>query len=156
MGLKQIIGGCAVAATVLGFQATPQQALAQSLEEAMIEAYLYNPTLQAQRAALRVTDEGVPQASAGWRPNVELVVDVTGGAIHSGNCQCIAIIIAVRAITVICEHITAVQGVAEICIPAPNGKDALCSDINNAINGLGMCTANISGGEHSIRTPKLI
>jgi len=78
MGFKQFLGGLAVVTAAIGFQAAPQQAFAQSLEEALIEAYLHNPTLQAQRAALRVTDEGVPQASAGWRPNVELVVDITG------------------------------------------------------------------------------
>lgn len=50
-------------------------ALAQSLEEALSEAYLSNPTLQAQRAQVRATDEGVPQAKAGWRPSVELVAD---------------------------------------------------------------------------------
>lgn len=51
-------------------------ASAQSLEEALAEAYSTNPTLQAQRALVRATDEGVPQAKAGWRPNVELVGDV--------------------------------------------------------------------------------
>lgn len=43
---------------------------AQTLKEAMAQAYLTNPTLGAQRAALRAVDEGVPQAKAGWRPTV--------------------------------------------------------------------------------------
>jgi len=45
---------------------------AQTLEEALAQAYLNNPTLLAQRAALRSTDEGVPQALSGWRPTVSV------------------------------------------------------------------------------------
>lgn len=55
--------------------AVTNSASAQTLEEALSEAYLSNPTLQAQRAQVRATDESVPQAKAGWRPNVELVAD---------------------------------------------------------------------------------
>ncbi len=43
---------------------------AQSLEEALVSAYLTNPQLEAQRAALRATDELVPQALSDWRPTV--------------------------------------------------------------------------------------
>lgn len=43
---------------------------AQSLEQALVSAYLTNPQLEAQRAALRATDELVPQALSGWRPSV--------------------------------------------------------------------------------------
>jgi len=43
-----------------------------TLEEALAAAYVGNPTLQAQRAALRATDEQVPQALSGWRPRVAL------------------------------------------------------------------------------------
>lgn len=44
-------------------------ASAESLDEALAQAYLSNPRLEAQRAALRATDENVPQALAGWRPS---------------------------------------------------------------------------------------
>ena len=44
---------------------------AQTLEEALANAYLTNPGLQATRAELRATDETVNQALSGWRPNVE-------------------------------------------------------------------------------------
>jgi TolC family type I secretion outer membrane protein len=44
---------------------------AQTLEEALVSAYLTNPTLEAQRAALRATDELVPQALSDWRPTLE-------------------------------------------------------------------------------------
>jgi TolC family type I secretion outer membrane protein len=45
---------------------------AQTLEEALVQAYLNNPTLRAERARLRATDERVPQALSGWRPTVRL------------------------------------------------------------------------------------
>ncbi|MBM3558013.1 MAG: channel protein TolC, partial [Alphaproteobacteria bacterium] len=48
-------------------------AVAETLQDALVSAYLNNPTLAAQRAALRATDEGVPTAIAGWRPTVRLV-----------------------------------------------------------------------------------
>jgi TolC family type I secretion outer membrane protein len=43
---------------------------AQTLEDALVAAYLTNPNLEAQRAALRATDELVPQALDGWRPTL--------------------------------------------------------------------------------------
>jgi outer membrane protein len=43
----------------------------QTLQEALALAYANNPTLQAARAALRATDENVPQALSGWRPTVQ-------------------------------------------------------------------------------------
>ena len=46
------------------------EAEAQTLFDAMINAYQTNPTLQAQRAGLRSTDEGVPQARSNYRPTV--------------------------------------------------------------------------------------
>ncbi len=44
---------------------------AQTLEEALSQAYLNNPTLAAERAALRATDERVPQALSNWRPTLD-------------------------------------------------------------------------------------
>jgi TolC family type I secretion outer membrane protein len=45
-------------------------AKADDLSSALGQAYLGNPTLDAARAQLRSTDEGVPQALSGWRPTV--------------------------------------------------------------------------------------
>ncbi len=45
-------------------------ARAETLLEALASAYSNNPTLNAQRAALRATDEGVPQARSGYFPTV--------------------------------------------------------------------------------------
>ena len=46
------------------------QVSAETLVEAMVSAYSSNPTLQAERARQRGTDELVPQALSGWRPTV--------------------------------------------------------------------------------------
>lgn len=52
-------------------------ALAETLESALIQAYQNNPSLNAQRAGVRATDESVPQALAGYRPRVSVIA--TGG-----------------------------------------------------------------------------
>ena len=44
---------------------------ADSLADAMAAAYQNNPTLLAQRASLRATDESLSQAVAGWRPTIQ-------------------------------------------------------------------------------------
>ncbi|MFC7052804.1 TolC family outer membrane protein [Hansschlegelia quercus] len=49
---------------------------AQSLEDALARAYMANPTLNAQRAQVRATDEQVPQALSGYRPTVTVTADV--------------------------------------------------------------------------------
>ncbi len=51
-------------------------AAAESLSEALASAYANNPTLNAQRASQRATDEGVPQALSGFRPTVSGSADV--------------------------------------------------------------------------------
>jgi outer membrane protein len=61
--------GCAfVLAAVLA--ALPAHAETFSLNDALGAAYVSNPQLAAQRAALRATDETVAQANAGWRPTI--------------------------------------------------------------------------------------
>src|ERR1700682_6031813 len=45
-------------------------ASAETIEETMIKAYMTNPTLAAERAQLRVTDENLPQALGLRRPSV--------------------------------------------------------------------------------------
>jgi outer membrane protein len=47
-------------------------AQSSTLQDALAAAYANNPTLQAARAQLRATDEGVPGALAGWRPQVTI------------------------------------------------------------------------------------
>ena len=50
---------------------------AESLADAIALAYKTNPTLQNQRAQLRVTDETYVQARAGYRPQVNVQIDAT-------------------------------------------------------------------------------
>jgi outer membrane protein len=57
-----------VAAAACGFAATA--ARAEGLPEAMAKAYQSNPQLNAERARQRATDENVPQALAGYRPQI--------------------------------------------------------------------------------------
>lgn len=56
----------------LALGALPFHAQAETLREALIKAYKTNPSLEAQRANLRATDEGVPIARATALPNVSL------------------------------------------------------------------------------------
>src|SRR5262249_16984422 len=42
----------------------------ESLPEALVKAYQTNPQLNAERARQRGTDENVPQALAGYRPQI--------------------------------------------------------------------------------------
>src|SRR5271165_3075621 len=48
----------------------PGSPQAQTLTQALADAYNTNPQILAQRALLRATDEQVPQALANWRPTV--------------------------------------------------------------------------------------
>ena len=68
-------GICLGVATCVGFAAPA--ALAESLPEALAKAYQSNPQLNAERARQRATDENVPQALAGYRP--QIVASLSGG-----------------------------------------------------------------------------
>ena len=54
--------------TCVAFAATAVSA--ESLPEALAKAYQTNPQLNAERARQRATDENVPQALAGYRPQI--------------------------------------------------------------------------------------
>ena len=56
----------------------PGATQAQTLIQALADAYNTNPQLLAQRALLRATDEQVPQALANWRPTVNFTGQVGG------------------------------------------------------------------------------
>jgi outer membrane protein len=61
----------AVAIFLLAF-AGQAPAFADTIEAALVRAYRNNPQLNAQRAQVRSTDENVPQALAGYRPQAAL------------------------------------------------------------------------------------
>ena len=64
---RSVASGVGLLAVVL---AAPVSA--ETLVDALVAAYLNNPTLEAGRAQLRAVDENVPQALSGWRPTVEI------------------------------------------------------------------------------------
>jgi len=68
-GSPQAQAGFALSAGIVAFFAV-SPATAQTLTDALAEAYNTNPQLLAQRALLRATDEQVPQALSFWRPQV--------------------------------------------------------------------------------------
>lgn len=61
---------CSVVALAAALTLATPQASAETLREALAAAYQYNPRLDAERARLRATDEDVPRAKAGFRPQV--------------------------------------------------------------------------------------
>jgi outer membrane protein len=63
--------------TALGAVSGVVPARADTLEWALVQAYQNNPSLNAQRAALRAIDENVPQALSGYRP--KLSATASGG-----------------------------------------------------------------------------
>ena len=64
----------AVAVLVAGL-AAPAWAQ-QSLEQALANTYVSNPTLSAARAELRSVNEQIPQELSNWRPRVTISGDI--------------------------------------------------------------------------------
>ncbi len=67
------IASLALASAVLGIGCS--HAAADTLEWALVQAYQNNPSLNAQRASLRATDENVPQALSGYRPKLSFTAN---------------------------------------------------------------------------------
>ena len=63
-----------MASAMLAFAHAP--ASAESLTEALAKAYVSNPDLAAQRAALRAVDEDVAAAVSGYRPSISGQADI--------------------------------------------------------------------------------
>jgi outer membrane protein len=81
------LNGILCVAGLAGGLAGVSAARAESLADALALAYKTNPTLQNQRAQLRVTDETYVQARAGYRPQVNVQVQGTREDIqqHTSN-----------------------------------------------------------------------
>ena len=71
------LNGLLCLTTLAGGLAGFSVAHAESLADAIALAYKTNPTLQNQRAQLRITDETYVQARAGFRPQISVQVDAT-------------------------------------------------------------------------------
>jgi outer membrane protein len=69
--LRSSIFLCRAACLVLAsLTLSSGSAAAESLTEALVKAYQNNPQLNSERARQRATDENVPQALAGYRPQI--------------------------------------------------------------------------------------
>ena len=75
MGGVKLVTGAAAAVLLLACMG-PAPVLADTIEAALVRAYQNNPQLNAQRAAVRSTDENVPQALSGYRPKVALTASL--------------------------------------------------------------------------------
>lgn len=71
-GAKNLLTVVAVALMGAASPLAMNLARADTLEGALVLAYQNNPSLNAQRAGTRATDENVPQALAGYRPKVNI------------------------------------------------------------------------------------
>ncbi len=69
----------------LVFAALAGTASAQSLNEAIAQAYASNPSLQQQRALLRATDEGYVQAKSVMGPSARLNASVNGSDVPAAG-----------------------------------------------------------------------
>src|SRR5215831_1192943 len=67
--------GIGIACAIFGLLAAPSTAA--TLQDALVKTYQNNPQLNAERARQRGTDENVPQALSGYRP--QLVASLSAG-----------------------------------------------------------------------------
>jgi len=70
-----ILAVTSLALTGAALTMTVGAAAADTLEWALVQAYQNNPSLNAQRASLRATDENVPQALSGYRPKLSITAN---------------------------------------------------------------------------------
>jgi len=74
----------ALLATVAAFAISGPAARAETLSGALAKAYVTNPDINSQRAAVRQTDESVPAANAGYLPKISAFGNA-GVAHQNGN-----------------------------------------------------------------------
>ncbi len=79
MRFSKLLAGVALVGLVVG------PAEADTLREALVQAYNTNPGLAADRAGVRAADENVPIAKAQGRPNVALTGGYTENVLSSTN-----------------------------------------------------------------------
>lgn len=65
------VSGLALTSCIAGVNAR-----AETIGEAMVKAYQFNPQINGERARQRATDENVPQAMSGYRPQVAATLAV--------------------------------------------------------------------------------
>lgn len=72
---KRQNGAMWVACVALSFGGSAAAVRADTLESALARAYAAHPSLNAQRAGVRVSNEGVAQAVSGYRPRINGTLD---------------------------------------------------------------------------------
>jgi outer membrane protein len=83
--LRRVTALAAVTASTF-LDVSSRVAGAETLQSALAQAYQVNPQLNSQRAIVRQTDEGVPQALAGYRPRAAVTANLGGQyAEHPGG-----------------------------------------------------------------------
>lgn len=73
---NEFLRSSAAAVLLVGLWGNVAPAAAQTMDAALARAYTGNPTLNAQRAAVRATNENVPQALSGYRPRITASADI--------------------------------------------------------------------------------
>lgn len=73
----------AVSCLALFLAASPLQA--ETITGALVKAYTFSPDIGQQRAATRATDEGIPRATAGYRPTVTATATTGKTAVIADN-----------------------------------------------------------------------
>lgn len=84
MNMKRVLGA-GLSGLVLTVALPALPAVAQTLDEVLVETYQTNPQLQAQRAELRSINEAVSQAYARYRPNVAIVGTTSGSQTETSS-----------------------------------------------------------------------
>ncbi len=87
VGNVRAIVGVAVIALAFANWAMVAGVRAETIESALVRSYQNNPQLNAQRAQVRVTDEGVPQALSGYRPKINVTASAAGQYLDSLTTQ---------------------------------------------------------------------
>lgn len=106
--------------------AMPGLAEAQTLQDALTSAYNTNPQLQSERATLRATDEGVPQALANWRPTV--TVTASEGIQHNAVKQDCGKVVENENL---CANFTNLTPAQEAALTVPGALPPLNNNINS-------------------------
>jgi outer membrane protein len=70
-----ILAAASLSLACAGLSLGCSRAAADTLEWALVQAYQNNPSLNAQRAALRALEENVPQALSGYRPKLSITAN---------------------------------------------------------------------------------
>ena len=71
MGILILRRSSLVGATLAALALGSSPVVAETMSDALSRAYLNNPDINQQRAAVRATDETVPQAKSGWMPKAQ-------------------------------------------------------------------------------------